>query len=200
MKIQKKCILILIDIVMSDLTPALNVLHCSQWYEQDVMRLIVGTFEDYCDDFQKHMSEYLFNKLTTELVDRFLISYIESFKNKNAKFKLPNAPERMRADVELLVNFFARSKSAKRAKASFEVIEKIIGLVESNPRMFYIDFYSLWKQFPDMPIDFVEKVLSKRDDMDKSTVKEIIDLCKSKTKDERNEHFQPTVFSKISNK
>jgi hypothetical protein len=183
---------------MNDLVPALNVLHCSQWYEQDVMRLVVGTFDDYCDDFQKHMSEYLFNKLVTELVDRFVVSYIDTFKNKNAKYKMPEAPDRMRRDLDQLVNFFSRTKSAKRAKASFEVIEKIIGLVESNPRMFYIDFYSLWKQYPDMPLDFVEKVISKRDDMDKSTVREIMDLCKSKTQGDRQENFQPTVFSKIS--
>lgn len=197
MKIQRKCVQVLIDIVMSDLKPALEVMHCSQWYEQDVMRLIVGTFEDYGDDFQKHMGEYVFNKLITELVDRFVVAYIETFKNKNAKFKMPSAPERMRTDVEMVVNFFSRTKSAKRAKASFEVIEKIVGLIESSPRMLYIDFYSLWKQFPDMSLDFVEKVLSKRDDLDKSAVREIIDLCKQKAID-LNKDAPPTVFSKIS--
>ncbi|KAJ3321383.1 SNARE-binding exocyst subunit S6 [Boothiomyces sp. JEL0866] len=170
----------------------------SNWYEQDIMKLIVGTFEDYGDDFQKHMSEYLNNKLTTELVDRFLVAYVESFKNKNAKFKMPSATDRMRQDLDSLISFFSRSKNAKRVKASFEVIEKIIGLVESNPRMLYIDFYSLWKQFPDMPLDFVEKVLSKRDDLDKSQVREIMELCRSKTKDERTEDTPPTIFSKIS--
>jgi exocyst complex component 3 len=198
MKIQRRCNQILIDIVMSDLTPALTVLHCSQWYEQDVMRLVVGTFDDYCDDFQKHLNDYIFGKLVTELADRFVIAYIESFKNKNAKYKMAEAPERMRRDLDLLVTFFSRTKNAKRAKASFEVIEKIIGLVESNPRMFYIDFYSLWKQYPDMPLEFVEKVISKRDDLDKSAIREIIDLCKTKTQSDRQENFQPTIFSKIS--
>jgi exocyst complex component 3 len=47
-KITKRTQQVLVDITMSDITPALKVLHCDQWYEQDVMRLIVGTFEDYC--------------------------------------------------------------------------------------------------------------------------------------------------------
>jgi exocyst complex component 3 len=197
MKIQKKCVQVLIDIIMSDLKPALEVMHCPQWYEQDVMRLIVGTFEDYGNDFQKHMAEYIFNKMMTELADRFIIAYIETFKNKNAKFKMPTAPERMRADVEMVTNFFIRTKNAKRAKASFEVIEKIIGVIEANSRMLYMDFYALWNQFPDIPLDYVEKVLSKRDDIDKSTVREVIDQIKSKAT-ELQRDAQPSVFSKIS--
>ncbi|KAJ3356197.1 SNARE-binding exocyst subunit S6 [Kappamyces sp. JEL0680] len=197
MKIQKRCVQVIIDIIMSDLKPALEVMHCSQWYEQDVMRLIVGTFEDYGNDCQKHMAEYVYNKMMTELVDRFIVAYIETFKNKNAKFKMPSAPERMRTDVEMVVGFFSRSKSAKRAKAAFEVIEKIVGLIESNPRMLYMDFYSLWNQFPDMPLDFVEKVLGKRDDLDKSTAREIIDQCKAKAS-ELARDAPPSVFSKIS--
>jgi hypothetical protein len=196
MKIQKRCVQILIDIIMNDLKPAIEVIHCNQWYEQDVMRLIVGTFEDYGDDFQKHMSEYVFGKITSELAERFVLSYIETFRNKNAKFKLPSAPQRMRADLDLVVNYFSRTKSAKRAKASFEVIDKIIGLIESNPRTLYIDFYSLWKQFPDMPLDFVEKILSKREDLDKATVRDIIDQCKQKGI-EANKDSLATIFSKL---
>lgn len=197
MRIQRRCAQVLIDIIMSDLKPAIEVMHCNQWYEQDVMRLIVGTFEDYGDDFQKHLSEYVFGKITSELAERFVISYIETFRNKNAKFKMPSSSERMRADLDLVVGFFSRTKSAKRAKASFEVIDKIIGLIESNPRTLYIDFYSLWKQFPDMPLDFVEKVLSKRDDLDKATVRDIIDQCKQKGI-EVSKDAPATVFSKLS--
>jgi hypothetical protein len=188
---------ILVDIVLSDIGPAVTVLHCSQWYEQDVMQLIVGTFEDYGGDFQKHMCDYMYNKIATELIDRFLLIYLESFRNKNAKFKMPVAAEKMKVDLEIVENFFSTMKSAKRVKAIFEVIEKMISLVESSPRMVYIDFYSLWKQFPDLPMDFVEKILSKRDDLDKATVKEVLELCKSKTKDERVVAFEPTIFSKI---
>jgi len=48
-----------------------------------------------------------------------------------------------------------------------------------------------------MPLDFVEKILSKREDLDKATVRDIIDQCKQKgieiTKDN-----PATVFSKLS--
>lgn len=123
-KIQKRCQQVLIDITLSDVKPALIVLHCDQWYEQDVMKLILGTFEDYSDDFQKHMSEYLYNKVTTELMDRFLVLYLESFRNKNAKFKMPIALDRMKTDIENCVIYFSKTKSAKRVNSSFEIIQK----------------------------------------------------------------------------
>jgi exocyst complex component 3 len=48
LKITKRCQQVLVDITYHDILPALKVMHCDQWYEQDVMRLILGTFEDYC--------------------------------------------------------------------------------------------------------------------------------------------------------
>ncbi|KAI8928085.1 exocyst complex component Sec6-domain-containing protein [Entophlyctis helioformis] len=200
MRITKRCQQILVDIVMSDIQPALAYLYCPQWYEQDVMRLIVGTFEDYGADFQSHLSDYVYGKLMTELLDRFLIAHVEAFKNKNAKFKIPAAPERMRSDLDLVTAFFAATKNAKRARASFDVIEKIIGLIEANPRMVFLDFYALWKAFPDVPLEFIERVLGKRDDLEKAQLREIMESCRAKAKEERQENVPPSLFSKISMK
>eukprot|EP00842_Homolaphlyctis_polyrhiza_P005725 jgi/Hompol1/6153/HPOL_002608-RA len=200
MKITRRCQQILVDIIMSDIQPALNFLHCPPWYEQDIMRLIVGTFEDYSDDFQKHLSDYLYGKLGTELLDRFLLAYLESFKNKNAKFKMPIATERMRSDLELVQAFFIKTKNAKRAKAGFEIIEKLVALLEANPRMMFLDFYALWKAYPDVPLEYIERLLSKRDDLDKTQVRDMMDSCRSKVKEEPVGEFQPTLFSKISMK
>ena len=65
MKVSRKAYQILIDIIFVDSKPALNILNSApQWYDQDVMRFVVGTFDDYCDDYQSHLNEYIFNKLT----------------------------------------------------------------------------------------------------------------------------------------
>lgn len=64
MKLTKKAYQVLIDIVLQDTKPAINLLHSSpQWYDQPVMSFIVGTFDDYCNDFRSHLNEYVFNKL-----------------------------------------------------------------------------------------------------------------------------------------
>ena len=183
---------------MSDILPGMKIVHCSQWYEQDVMKLIIGTFEDYCQDFDKHMPEFLANKMSSQIMDRFIIVYVEAFINKNAKFKFPSAGERIRQDQTKLVEYFSRTKSAKRVQTCFEIVDKLLALIEVNPRMLYFDFYTTWKLYPDMPMEFLERLLSKRDDMDRTSVRETVDLCKSKTESEKPDATVTTIFSKIT--
>ena len=115
---------------------------------------------------------------------------------------MPVAAEKLRYDLELVIEFFSRSKSAKRVKSSFDAIDRIIALIEANPRLLYIDFFSLYKVFPDVPVDFIQTVLSKRSDLDKSQVKEVVDGIKDKvkedTKDGTKENEVQTIFSKIN--
>ncbi|KAJ3103186.1 SNARE-binding exocyst subunit S6 [Phlyctochytrium planicorne] len=200
MKISRRCYAILIEICIKDVHPATSRFYCPEWYEQNLMQLVVGTFEDYCSDFQEHMQEYLFSKFTTELQDRFIIVYIESMKNKGSKLKMPGCVDRMKADLELIIEFFSRFRTAKRVKAAFEVKEKIINFIESNPRMIFLDFYSLWKAYQDLPLTFVEDLLNKRDDLDRSQVKEIMEQCKERVMEERErsngKEITPSVFSK----
>ncbi|KAJ3089212.1 SNARE-binding exocyst subunit S6 [Quaeritorhiza haematococci] len=200
MKVAKRVYTVLIDISLMDCKPALVQLHCSSWYEQDMMRLVVGTLDDYCSDFQQHLTEYLFSKLMTDLLDKFIVAYVESFRNKGAKFRMPSATEKMRSDLAMCVEFFSRFKTAKKVKASFEVIEKLIGFVEANANMAYLDFYALWKAYPDVPMKFIEELLQKRDDLDKSQVREIMESCREKAEEEHREDVPPTVFSKINMK
>ncbi|KAJ3014877.1 SNARE-binding exocyst subunit S6 [Thoreauomyces humboldtii] len=202
MKVSRRATQILVDIVTSDLRPAWSALHClPQWYEQDVMRFVVGTLEDYLEEFRITMAEYLFNRFTTDLMDRMVGAYIESLRNKTVRFKMPGAPDRMRQDLASLTAFWQDYKTPKRVAAAFEVVEKIICFVESSPKMAFLDFYSLWKAYPDCPIEFFEWLLSKRDDMDKATVKEVMEACRNKTMEERPETGQPppapTIFSRL---
>ncbi|KAJ3190257.1 SNARE-binding exocyst subunit S6 [Gaertneriomyces sp. JEL0708] len=199
--VSRRATSLLVRIVMADLRPALSLLHCQpQWYDEDIMRLIVGTMEDYCTDFQTTMSEYLFNRFTGELMDSVLGAYVESLRNKGVKFRMPMAVDRMKADLNRITSFFNNYKPVKRVKAAFEVMEKIIAFVEASPKMAFLDFYSLWKAYPDCPIEFFEWLLSKRDDMDKATLKEVTEACRSKAMEERPEgtKTQETIFSRLS--
>lgn len=65
MKVSKKAYQVLIDIILADAKPALTLLHNNpQWYDQEVMRFVIGTFEDYAEDLKMHLNDYLYNKLT----------------------------------------------------------------------------------------------------------------------------------------
>jgi exocyst complex component 3 len=76
MKVAKKSYQILIEIVLADTKPAFNFLNTSpQWYDQEIMKFVIGTFEDYEEDFKKHLNEYLYNKLMVLLLG--LVSSID---------------------------------------------------------------------------------------------------------------------------
>ncbi|KAJ3113630.1 SNARE-binding exocyst subunit S6 [Phlyctochytrium bullatum] len=200
MKISRRSYTILIEICIKDISPATSRLYCSEWYDLSLMQLIIGTFDDYCSDFQERMQEYLFSKFSSDLQDRFLLVYLESLKNKGAKFRMPHAPEKIKADLDMVIEFFSKFRSAKRVKTSFDVIEKIINFIASNPRMSFLDFYSIWKAYPDVPLNFIEELLTKRDDLDRSQVKEIMEQCKERVSEEKERlagPITPTIFSKM---
>ncbi|KAJ3211678.1 SNARE-binding exocyst subunit S6 [Dinochytrium kinnereticum] len=202
MKLARRCYGILIDISIKDILPATSRFYCNEWYEQNLMQLVVGTFEDYCSDFQEHMQEYLFSKLTSDLQDRFIVVYVESLRNKGAKLRMPGAVDKMKNDLDMIIEFFSRFRTAKRVKVAFEVIDKIINFLEANPRMIFLDFYSLWKAYPDVPLSFIEDLMSKRDDLDRAQIKEIMEQCKERVLEEREKtggkEVPSTIFSKIS--
>lgn len=101
------------------------------------------------------------------------------------------------------MDLFSKSKPQKRIKASFECIERLVSLIESNPRLIYIDFFGLYKSFPDVNIDFIEKMLSKRSDMDKTQVKEIMEGIRSKVEEDISSSYYKetsTIFSRVNYK
>jgi hypothetical protein len=204
MRVARRCYGIIIDIILKDVLPALVRFYCTEWYEMDLMRLIVGTLEDYCSDFQEHTQEYIFSKFTSELQDRLLLLFLEALRNKGAKFRMSLAVDKMKADLEMVIEFFSRYKAPKRVKASFEIMEKIIGFIESNPRLLFLDFYALWKAYPDVPLSFVEELLHKRDDLERSEIREIMEQCRTKVLEEKEKNagkeWPQSLFSKLSSK
>jgi len=199
MRVAKRAYLMLIDFSLADSKRALVMLHCSQWYEQDLMRMVIGTYEDYCADYQSHLSDYLYSKLTSDLLDKFVLAYIETFRNKGAKYKMPYAREKMKLDLACAVEFFSKQKTPKRVKAILgDVLEKIISFIEASFETAFIDFFTLWKAYPDVPLSFIEDLLSKRDDFSKSQVKEIMESCNDKVRDDvRTEPIVPSVLIRL---
>ena len=118
---------------------------------------------------------------------------------------MPSAADKARADMNCVVEFFSQSKSAKRVKGLLDPVEKIVALLEANPRLIYIDFFSLYKTYPDVPIEFIQHLLSKRSDLDKSQTKEIIEGIKEKVQEESERTNGKgaeihTIFSKVNMK
>ncbi|KAL7746700.1 SNARE-binding exocyst subunit S6 [Sorochytrium milnesiophthora] len=198
MKLAKTACSVLIDFAFHDVKPAFQRLFVPPaWYDNELMNDIIATLNDYCTDYQTHLQEYLFGKLITDMMDRFLLLYIDAMRNKQVKLRLPQARDRMNSDLSNVISFFAQFKSAKRVEKHFELMEKLFTVVCSSKRMIFVDYYSLAKSYSDVPLPFIEDVLLKRDDMDKPTVKEIMESIRQKAKDVPPD-APKSVFSRLS--
>jgi len=203
-KLSKKCWTVIVDGIVVDIKPALDLLHTTVWYENELMKLIVGTLDDYLTDFQPRMQDYFFTKFITDLIEKFLLLYIQSLRNKSAKFRMSpiSCASKMRGDLELVIEFFSRYKSRKRIIGIFDPFEKLIVLIGSSSQdtsLIYADFYTIWSSYGDVPLNFIEELLSKRDDLERSQVKAIMEDCRRKAKEEKpSTAIASSVFSKLT--
>ncbi len=77
------------------------------------------------------------------------------------------------------------------------MIERINALLCADPSTAFLDFYTLWKAYPDVPMDFVEWLLNRRDDLDRNAVREVVEQCRSKADDAKEGDAPPsTIFAK----
>lgn len=187
----------LLEVTFGDIKPVFADLFTTRWYEQPLIPSVIETLKDYCNDFT-HLNKFIFDKLIHDMLDRFLMLYLEAMRHKNAKFQMQTCLEKIENDVRLSFNFFAKYTSVKEMEERFDVIEKVHILLESNRRMIFVDYYNLRQAYPDVPLTFVENILSKRDDLDKSALKDIMEGIKAKAREyEPDANTPPTIFSRI---
>lgn len=187
----------LLEVTFGDIKPVFQDLFTTRWYEQPLIPSVIETLKDYCNDFA-HLNKFIFEKLIHDMLDRFLMLYLEAMRHKSAKFLMDRCLERIENDVRISFNFFAKYTSVKEMEERFDVIEKVHTLLESNRRMIFVDYYTLRQAYPDVPLAFVENILSKRDDLDKSALKDIMEGIKAKAREyEPDANTPPTIFSRI---
>lgn len=200
MKVAKRGYHILIDIVFRDVEAVMADFHCPRWYDkQSTMATVISTFADYFNDYKAHLQDYLFTKLTTDAMDRFVSAYVDSLRNKNVRFRMPIAAKMIRSDLLTATEFWNTFKSPKRVVQAFDIMDKLVAVVESSPTLLSLSWYTLCKAYNDVPISFIEELLFKRDDMDRAAVKAAIGSWKTKPK-EGNSEAVSSIFTKLLDK
>ena len=96
---------------------------------------------------------------------------------------MSDAVDRIKDDVSLVYPFFATLKPAKEVEESFDVIEKVLSLLEASKSLAFLSFWSFAKAHgPNLT--FVESVIRARDDLDRPAANEVMDSIKRKVKEE----------------
>lgn len=179
--IAKKCMQTLIDLIFNDLKPATKNLFQVPWYD-GIMRQIVETMRDYMTDYQSYLNPVLLDLLIEDLMDNFLITYLNALANA-PKLKMPAAAERFKEDITEVYAFFVTLSAPTDVDARFKVLELILAMLEASKDIAFLSFWSFAKVHGPN-IAFVEGLMKSRSDFDRSAVSEIMDSVKRKVKDE----------------
>lgn len=179
--VARKCIGVLIDVIFLDLKPATKSLFGPSWYE-GIMRQVVETIRDYMGDYQSFLNNTLFELLSEDLTETFLVAYITALANC-PKLKMPAATDQIRDDIEEIYSFFGTIRKSKDLEVAFEIIEQILAMLEASKELVFLSFYAFaQKHGPN--INFVEGLVKARSDLDRSAASEVIDSVKRKVKEE----------------
>ncbi|GAA94822.1 hypothetical protein E5Q_01476 [Mixia osmundae IAM 14324] len=193
--VSKRCVQLLIDIIFSDLRPAVKTLFGSSWYSDDPMTQIIETVKDYLQDYRQHLNPNLFDLFIEDVLDTFVITYLTSLK-KASKLKMPKAADRVREDIRSAYNYFATIKSTKELAPYFDVLDAVLKLITASKMMFFLDYFPFAKQFGPQ-FAFVEAVLRAREDLDRKQVNEMMESIRKKAADEQIEDPLNSVFRRL---
>ncbi|KAJ2776822.1 SNARE-binding exocyst subunit S6 [Coemansia interrupta] len=190
----------LADIVFSDLRPITSALYTVDWYQDDLLQPVIETLMDYCQDFHDHLDKYLYKRLMQDLLSRFALSYIDAVAAK-VRFHKGQTSEKLNLELHRATKFFKQHMDAGAVAETLNVVRILISLIDSTPTMIFLEFFSVKKQYPDLPLQLVEDILSKRDDLEKQQLKSILESLRQKSKGDTGSSLakQRTLFSKLKN-
>lgn len=197
--VSKRCTQVLVDVVFSDLRPALKDLFAfPAWYSEGITTTIVETIRDYTSDYSERLNPDLFDVLCDDLIDRFLTAYLAGLR-RTTKLRMPAAGEKMRADVEEVQGMFSAFKTPEELTTKFQVMEMIISMLTSSATMVFLSYWTFAKTHGSQ-LAFLESIMRARDDLDKSDVAAILESAKRKVKQENLYEIPeggPTVVGRV---
>lgn len=201
LNIAKTSTKILVDLICAAIKICTSQLFALEWYNDGgVIETVVATFEDFFVDYQKHAEEFLMVKLISDVLERTVIVYIEAMRGRNSKLRMQqgNAADLLSRDIQTLQKFFSRFRDPKKVEKALDPLIKLRTLLMASEKMIFLEFFALIKTYPDVPLTLIEELLGKRDDLDKQTLKELIDSIRSKLKEEKHiESTNTSIFSKL---
>ncbi|KAI9228932.1 MAG: exocyst complex component Sec6-domain-containing protein [Piptocephalis tieghemiana] len=188
---------ILLDMVFLDMTSAFAELFTPAWYERDLVAAIVETMRDYNRDFTVLFKPFLLDRLLDGMVDRFLLGYVQALKGKGVELRVPECSHRFREDLDRAAAFFDEFLPEARVREAFDPAQRLRVLLISPAESLPQDFTMLRKRYADLKPDWIEKVLAKRSDLDKSRLKEVMEEVRNKL-EKRPRPDKPSVFGKAA--
>jgi glutathione synthase/RimK-type ligase-like ATP-grasp enzyme len=153
---------------------------------------------DYLGDYSSHLNPSIFEIVVEDMLDAFMITYLTALRRAPAKsLRMPMAVQRIRTDISMAFDFFVNYKAAEELEASLAVMDQIASMLSASAQMVFMDYWSFAK-IHGPQLAFVESLMKARDDLDRSSVSEVMDTLKRKVRDEDlQDPPEPTIMVSI---
>jgi exocyst complex component 3 len=188
MNIAKDSVDVLVKVIMLATAPAYGSLFLEEWSDySNSIDSISATFEDFFTDYAQHFNDFLLKRLAAQVLEAHLLAYVEAMRNKAVRFKQPPIDGFSR-DSLAIMKFFVKGgwREERRVEKAFEPLNRLFALLNSSPRLIFMDAAALIKLCPDFPMPILEEIIAKRTDLDKSTLKkELFETLREKSREER---------------
>jgi len=193
--VAKRCTSTLVEFVFNDIRPATRALITPQWYSEQLISQIVETMRDYLGDYSEHLNPAIFEIAVEDMMDAFIITYLTALRRAPSKsLRMPAAVERIRNDISLAFDFFGNYKPQEDLEATFAIMDQIASMLSASPQMVFMDYWSFAKVHGPQ-LQFVEALMKARDDLDRSTVSDVMDTLKRKVREEDiQDPPEPTIM------
>lgn len=183
--VAKVCTNAIIDLILDDVKDNLTLVLSSKWYVNDNDTLILQTInilQDYLQDIQQFMNEYVFVTFLENLLEEIVIKYIESLNHKPMIVK-KKIIIGFKKDLEMLFKFFQNYKPKREEQtedeeedytydemleSKFKILEYFIDLMccplslEDNVEDFKAIWSNLVKTYYDCPTSLVHRIVKLR--------------------------------------
>ncbi|CAF9907974.1 MAG: hypothetical protein GOMPHAMPRED_006037 [Gomphillus americanus] len=154
-----------------DLKGTIGDFFTTKWYNEYGMKRITSTFEDYTADYAEVIHRSLLDILLEELSDTLLVKYLQSVRNKGAKFRRSEPfADKIADDVRTAWAFFEKHPGVdfNSIKGKWRAVHHLVRLLEVEKAGIPVAYETLKREFWDVQLTWVESVLRARDDYERS--------------------------------
>eukprot|EP00026_Physarum_polycephalum_P002446 Phypoly_transcript_02452.p1 GENE.Phypoly_transcript_02452~~Phypoly_transcript_02452.p1 ORF type:complete len:720 (+),score=153.74 Phypoly_transcript_02452:634-2793(+) len=177
-RVCKDAIVALANVVFNDLEEVFGKFFNKEWYEGDLIGMVIGTLEDYFEnDLHDAMLDSYTRRFAQSCLDKLIFRYAQEMLTKKHAFNQATV-EKMTDDLSSIREFFVKHVKPAYFDAQIKALEDLKELLDSEADMICLYFDSLLRNHAGVSLRIVEILLSQREDLSKSEQKEAILGCK----------------------
>ncbi|KAI9665727.1 MAG: SNARE-binding exocyst subunit S6 [Bathelium mastoideum] len=167
------CLSVFANLIFAvDFRSTLSEFFTPTWYSKKSMAQLINTFEDYLEEYAPATHTSLRDILVEELSDTLLRYYLQSVRNKSAKFRRTDPfTDKIKDDVITVFDFFSRYEAVfPEIKRKWRVVDGFVRVLESDKVAIPLVFEEFRQEYWDVQLGWVEAVLRSRDDFERGMV------------------------------